>query len=246
MTAQDIQKNTATGIVRVVGIGPGALDLLAPRALSALQQAEVIIGYRTYLELVESCFNPKAEVVSSAMMQEIDRCRKALELAQSGHDVALVCGGDPGIYAMAGLVFELAKNQNNTCAIEIIPGIAALNACAAVLGAPLMHDFAAISLSDLLTPWELIEKRLEAAAAADFVAVLYNPKSKNAPARLSAPRKFFWRTGLVPHRWALSMPRAVRMKACSSAPWQTCSVPRSACRARSPLATHRPLSGKSG
>ncbi len=191
MTAQDIQKNTAAGIVRVVGIGPGALDLLAPRALSALQQAEVIIGYRTYLELVESCFNPKAEVVSSAMMQEIDRCRKALELAQRGHDVALVCGGDPGIYAMAGLVFELAKNQNNTCAIEIIPGIAALNACAAVLGAPLMHDFAAISLSDLLTPWELIEKRLEAAAAADFVAVLYNPKSKKRTRQIERAQEIF-------------------------------------------------------
>ncbi|MGI6639871.1 MAG: precorrin-3B C(17)-methyltransferase [Desulfobulbus sp.] len=183
--------NPADGKVYVVGIGPGALDLLAPRALAALQQAEVIIGYRTYLNLVEDCFNPRAEVISSAMMQEIDRCRKALELAETGRKVALVCGGDPGIYAMAGLVFELAQSQGNRCGIEIIPGIAALNACAAVLGAPLMHDFAAISLSDLMTPWELIEKRLTAAAVADFVTVLYNPKSKKRTSQIERAQEIF-------------------------------------------------------
>ena len=112
------------------------------------------------------------------MMKEVDRCRKALELAREGETVALVSGGDPGIYAMAGLVFEMAREQNVCVEIEVIPGIAALNACAARLGAPLMHDFAAISLSDLLTPWEKIEQRLEAAASADFVVVIYNPKSK--------------------------------------------------------------------
>ena len=112
------------------------------------------------------------------MMQEIDRCRKALELAAEGRQVALVCGGDPGIYAMAGLVFELARSMDSKVAIDIIPGIAALNSCAAILGAPLMHDFAAISLSDLMTPWEVIEQRIEAVAPADFVVVIYNPKSK--------------------------------------------------------------------
>lgn len=117
-------------------------------------------------------------VLSSAMMQEVDRCRKALEMAEAGHDIALVCGGDPGIYAMAGLVFELAAEKDSSATIEVIPGLAALNSCAARLGAPLMHDFAAISLSDLLTPWPLIEKRLSAAASADFVIVIYNPKSK--------------------------------------------------------------------
>jgi len=135
------------------------------------------VGYKTYLELIPEFIGDK-EVMSSSMMQEVDRCRKALELTADGRTVALVCGGDPGIYAMAGLVFELAKSMAAPCAIEIIPGIAALNACAARLGAPLMHDFAAISLSDLLTPWELITKRLEAAASADFVMVIYNPKSK--------------------------------------------------------------------
>lgn len=191
MTAQETPQQHASGVLHVVGIGPGALDLLAPRALAALQRADTIIGYRNYLDQVHTCFNPKAEVIASAMMQEIDRCRRALELAESGREVALVCGGDPGIYAMAGLVYELAARENSRCAIDIIPGIAALNACAAVLGAPLMHDFAAISLSDLLTPWERIEERLEAVAKADFVCVLYNPKSKRRTSQIERAHAIF-------------------------------------------------------
>lgn len=122
--------------------------------------------------------------MSSGMRQEVDRCAKAVELAHMGKTVAVICSGDPGIYAMAGLVFEILQksgdknNKEKLPDVEIIPGIPALSACAARLGAPLMHDFAAVSLSDLLTPWELIEKRLEAAASADFVIVIYNPKSK--------------------------------------------------------------------
>lgn len=166
-----------TGLLAVVGIGPGAADLITPRARLAIEQAEIVAGYRTYLELIAHLVRPEQDVLSSAMMQEIDRCRRALALAEEGKRVALICGGDPGIYAMAGLVYELARESGSACRIEIIPGIAALNACAAVLGAPLMHDFAAVSLSDLMTPWPLIEKRLHAAAAADFVTVLYNPKS---------------------------------------------------------------------
>lgn len=172
------ENNNATGSLTVVGLGPGAIDLMAPRARTALEQAEIVVGYRTYLDLVRDCLNPASEVISSSMMQEIDRCRKALELAEQGKRVALVCGGDPGIYAMAGLVFELARSMDATVPIDVIPGIAALNSCAAVLGAPLMHDFAAISLSDLMTPWEMIERRIEAVAPADFVVVIYNPKSK--------------------------------------------------------------------
>ena len=168
----------STGSLVVAGLGPGAIDLMAPRARTALEQAEIVVGYRTYLDLVRDCLNPASEVISSSMMQEIDRCRKALELAEEGKRVVLVCGGDPGIYAMAGLVFELAKAIDSQVPIDIIPGIAALNSCAAILGAPLMHDFAAISLSDLMTPWEMIERRLEAVAPADFVVVIYNPKSK--------------------------------------------------------------------
>lgn len=183
-------RHTPTGTLTVVGIGPGALDLMAPRARQTLENAEVVVGYRTYLDLVQDCFNPASEILSSAMMQEIDRCRKALELAEAGQRVALVCGGDPGIYAMAGLVFELARATDSRANIDIIPGIAALNGCAAVLGAPLMHDFAAISLSDLMTPWALIERRIEAAAGADFVLVIYNPRSKNALTRLSAAGRY--------------------------------------------------------
>lgn len=171
-------QNRISGSLTVVGLGPGATDLMAPRARAALEAAEVVVGYRTYLDLVHDCLNPASEVLASSMMQEIDRCRTALELARQGRRVALVCGGDPGIYAMAGLVFELARSMDAAVPIDVIPGIAALNSCAAILGAPLMHDFAAISLSDLMTPWELIERRLEAAAAADFVVVIYNPKSK--------------------------------------------------------------------
>lgn len=183
------------GVLAVVGTGPGAADLMAPRARQALEQAEIVVGYRTYLDLVRDCLNPASEVISSSMMQEIDRCRKALELAESGRRVALVCGGDPGIYAMAGLVFELAQAMEATASIEIIPGIAALNACAAVLGAPLMHDFAAISLSDLMTPWEVIERRLEAVAPADFVVVIYNPKSKKRTDQIVRAREI-----LLAHR----------------------------------------------
>ena len=135
------------------------------------------MGYRTYLELIPELIADK-EILSSEMMKEVDRCGQAIDLAASGRTVSLVCGGDPGIYAMAGLVLEMLQAHGHDIAVEIVPGIAALNACAAGLGAPLMHDFAAISLSDLLTPWEMIEKRLKAAAAADFVIVIYNPKSK--------------------------------------------------------------------
>jgi len=184
-TAQD----TPTGSLAVVGLGPGAADLMAPRARTALSAAEVVVGYRTYLDLVRDCLNPASEVLSSSMMQEIDRCRTALERAGQGRRVALVCGGDPGIYAMAGLVFELARSLDTTVPIDVIPGIAALNACAAVLGAPLMHDFAAISLSDLMTPWELIERRLEAVAPADFVVVIYNPKSKKRTEQIVRTRE---------------------------------------------------------
>ena len=177
------------GTLTVVGTGPGAADLITPRAQLAIEQAEVVAGYKTYLDLIADCITPQQEVLSSAMMQEIDRCRRALELADSGKKVVLVCGGDPGIYAMAGLVYELVRETGSGSRIEIIPGIAALNACAAVLGAPLMHDFAAISLSDLMTPWPVIEQRLKAAAMADFVTVIYNPKSKKRTQQIVRARE---------------------------------------------------------
>lgn len=167
----------------MVGTGPGAEDLIAPRAQDAIKNADVIAGYRTYIDLVRGLMRDDQKVLSSSMMQEVERCKRALEEASSGRRVALVCSGDPGIYAMAGLVFELSRSAEDSgrpynTQIEIIPGIPALSACAAILGAPLMHDFASVSLSDLLTPWELIEKRINAAASADFVIVIYNPRSK--------------------------------------------------------------------
>ena len=122
------------------------------------------------------------------MRQEVDRCAKAVEVAQQGRSVAVICSGDPGIYAMAGLVFEIIRKteyDGKLPEVEIVPGIPALSSCAARLGAPLMHDFASISLSDLLTPWELITKRLEAAASADFVIAIYNPKSKGRPENIN-------------------------------------------------------------
>lgn len=155
-----------------------------------LEKVDTIIGYRTYLSLIEEYLAGK-KIVSSEMMKEVERCRLALEAASDGSQVALVCGGDPGIYAMAGLVFELAEKANASCAIEIIPGLAAVNSCAARLGAPLMHDFAAVSLSDLLTPWELIEKRLKAAAEADFVTAIYNPKSKKRVKQIERAQQIF-------------------------------------------------------
>jgi len=167
---------------------------MTPAAGEALGAAEVIVGYQTYLDLIPEFLVGK-EVIASQMMKEVDRCRKALDLAAEGKKVALVSGGDPGIYAMAGLVFEMAREQGGGVDIEVIAGIAALNACAARLGAPLMHDFAAISLSDLLTPWEKIEQRLEAAASADFVVVIYNPKSKKRAEHIVKAREI-----LLAHR----------------------------------------------
>ena len=161
---------------------------MTPAAADALKNSEIIVGYQTYLDLIPEYLKGK-EVLASQMMKEVDRCRKSLELAQEGKTVALVSGGDPGIYAMAGLAFEMAREHDFCCAIEIVPGIAAVNACAARLGAPLMHDFAAISLSNLLTPWELIEKRLEAVASADFVLAIYNPKSKRRTEQIVKARE---------------------------------------------------------
>ena len=187
------------GRLTVVGTGPGAVEHMTPAARTALEQADIIVGYGTYLNLVRNAF-PGKEFHSTGMTREVERCQEALNMAEKGRCVALVSGGDPGIYAMAGLVLELAEARNSTLPVEVIPGIPALSACAARLGAPLMHDFAAISLSDLLTPWEKITTRLEAAAAADFVIVLYNPKSKRRVTHISVARDILlkYRQGRTP------------------------------------------------
>jgi cobalt-precorrin 5A hydrolase/precorrin-3B C17-methyltransferase len=185
------QKTTATktkGKLYIVGTGPGSVEHITPRARRAITESDIIVGYSTYLDLIRELIAGK-EVFSTGMTQEIDRCRKSVELALDGRTVSVISGGDPGIYAMAGLVFEICESMARNPAIEVIPGISALNACAARLGAPLMHDFASISLSDRLTPWELIERRLDAATMADFVIVLYNPKSKGRAGHIGRARE---------------------------------------------------------
>lgn len=165
--------------VTVIGLGPGGGADLTGRARAALEGCDLIVGYTAYIELVKPDFSEK-EVLSTGMRREVDRCRAAVEAALTGKDVAVVCSGDSGVYGMAGLIYEVAQ-EYDPIEIEVIPGITAACGGAAVLGAPLTHDFAVISLSDLLTPWEKIEKRLTAAAQADFVICLYNPSSRNRP-----------------------------------------------------------------
>ena len=166
------------GIIKVIGIGPGGKDDMTPRALKAIEQADTVAGYNTYIKLVNYLLEGK-NVIGTGMMQEIDRCKMALAEAVKGHNVAVVSSGDSGVYGMAGLILELLLKmpRQERPQVEIVAGLSAVNAAAAVLGAPLMHDFAVISLSDLLTPWDLIKKRAELAAQGDFVIGLYNPKS---------------------------------------------------------------------
>lgn len=165
--------------VTVIGLGPGGGADLTGRARAALEGCDLIVGYTAYIELVRPDF-PEKEVLSTGMRREVDRCRAAVEAALTGKNVAVVCSGDSGVYGMAGLIYEVAQ-EYDPIEIEVVPGITAACGGAAVLGAPLTHDFAVISLSDLLTPWEKIERRLTAAAQADFVICLYNPSSKNRP-----------------------------------------------------------------
>lgn len=162
--------------VYVVGLGPGAGEQMTVRAEKILEACPVILGYTVYIDLVREQY-PEKKFLSTPMKQEVKRCQMAFEEAVKGQDVAMVCSGDAGVYGMAGLIFEIGK-EYPSIQIEVVPGITASSGGAAVLGAPLMHDFAVISLSDLLTPWETIEKRLHAAGMADFVICLYNPSSK--------------------------------------------------------------------
>lgn len=160
----------------VVGIGPGDAQYLTPQAKSAIEQSDVIVGYDLYVELIKPLIAGKI-VASTGMKKEVERCQIAVDYAKSGKIVAVVCSGDAGVYGMAGAVFEVAGNESGID-IVVIPGITAACSAAAVLGAPLIHDFAVVSLSDLLTPWEKIEKRLLLSSEADFVICLYNPVSK--------------------------------------------------------------------
>ncbi|MCB6993593.1 precorrin-3B C(17)-methyltransferase [bacterium 210820-DFI.6.37] len=160
----------------VIGLGPGDLSQATGRAMAALEECQVIAGYTVYIDLIKEKFGHK-KLISTPMKQEVQRCRIAVEEALKGQTVGMVCSGDAGVYGMAGLIYEVAS-EYDPVDIQVIPGITAACSGASVLGAPLIHDFAVISLSDLLTPWEKIEQRLEHAARADFVLCLYNPSSK--------------------------------------------------------------------
>ena len=160
----------------VVGIGPGGPEFLTGEAREALSRAQVLCGYTVYVDLVAPLF-PGKETYTSPMTKELGRCRWALETAQSGRDVAFVCSGDAGVYGMAGLLLQLAP-QFPAVEIRVVAGVTAALSGGAVLGAPLGHDFCVISLSDLLTPWEVIENRLRCAARGDFCLCLYNPSSR--------------------------------------------------------------------
>ena len=213
--------SSSKGSIYIIGIGPGGLGHLTQRAKEAFEACDTVVGYKTYIGLVSSLIKGK-DVFSTGMTQEVERCNKAIELAMSGKKVAVVSSGDSGIYGMAGLALELLQKSevrsqksgekdnselrtpNSELSVSIIPGVPAFCAAAGLLGAPLMHDFASISLSDLLTPWETIKKRLEMAAEGDFVIILYNPKSKKRVSQLkeaidiiSAHRKHNTPVGIV-------------------------------------------------
>lgn len=224
-----------------MSLGPGYRSYMVPEAFDALVAAEVVLGYKTYLGLIEELLEGK-EVLSSGMRKEVDRCALAIDRALAGRRVALVSSGDAGIYGMAGLVFDICREralrvaaptrgrlstEDETAAsvdgmnasapdlfVEVIPGVAAFNAAASILGAPLMHDFAVVSLSDHLTPWDLIEKRLQAAASADFVMAIYNPRSKTRPDLLEKAQKVLLR-GKAPET-----PVAILRKAMRDGQWK--------------------------
>lgn len=165
------------GKIYVVGIGPGEYEQMTIKAARILQSCDLIVGYTVYVDLVKEHF-PEKQFMTTPMRQEVLRCKMCFEEANKGKNVAMICSGDAGVYGMAGLMYEIKEElQDNETDIQIVAGVTAAVTGAAVLGAPLIHDFVVISLSDLLTPWEKIEKRLKAAAKADLVVCMYNPSS---------------------------------------------------------------------
>ena len=194
----DIQTNAPakTGKIMLVGLGPGAVEHMTGRARAAIAEADTIIGYVTYVRLVADLIDGK-EVIKKSMTEELDRAIEALDRAKQGKKVALISSGDAGVYGMAGPTFEVlfqaGWTPDSEIEVEIVPGASALNTCAALVGAPLTHDFCAISLSDLLTPWPTIARRLDAVAYADFVVALYNPKSGRRTRQIQEAQRIFLR-----------------------------------------------------
>ena len=181
-----------SGKLYIVGVGPGHHDHMTFRAKQVIEESDTIVGYETYVKLVEDLIEGK-DIYRYAMTQEVERAHQCIDLAKEGKTVSLVSSGDPGIYGMAGLIFEILAESGwdpkNDLQVELIPGVSALNSCASIIGSPLMTDFAVLSMSDLLVPWEIIVKRVEAAAQGDFVIVIYNPASKKRIHQLQDTRK---------------------------------------------------------
>lgn len=173
------------GKIYVIGIGPGKKSDMTYRAYEAMENSDIIVGYKTYTELVKEYY-PDKQIKSSSMMKEVDRCIEVLEIAKEGKIVSLISSGDAGVYGMAGIMLEIS---DGSVEIEVIPGVTATNAAGALVGAPIMHDYVTISLSDLLTDWELIKKRLKLAAEGDFVVSIYNPKSRGRATQIVEARE---------------------------------------------------------
>lgn len=163
--------------ITIVGIGPGSREDITPAAIEAIREADVVVGYKYYFQFIETYMKPEAEQVATGMTRERDRARQAFEQAEGGKCVAVISSGDAGIYGMAPLIFEMAEERGTDVEIICLPGISAFQKAASLLGAPIGHDLCIISLSDLMTPWERIEKRITAAAVGDFITAVYNPKS---------------------------------------------------------------------
>lgn len=168
----------STGKIIVAGIGPGSESDITPAVLSAIRQSDVIVGYKYYFRFIEKIIRPGAICIDSGMKREKARAEEAYNYATEGKVVTVISSGDAGIYGMAPLIYEMKREKGSDISIEALPGISAFQKAASLLGAPVGHDFCVISLSDLMTPWELIEKRIKAAASADFITAIYNPKSE--------------------------------------------------------------------
>ncbi|WP_425446724.1 precorrin-3B C(17)-methyltransferase [Dethiothermospora halolimnae] len=171
----------------VIGLGPGKHEYMSMASMEAIKASDVVVGYKTYIDLVEDLIKDK-KVISSGMKKEIDRCEIVLNEAKEDKIVSLISSGDAGVYGMAGIMLEVLNKDGSDIEIEIVPGITASNGAASSLGAPIMHDYATISLSDLLTDWELIKKRIHCAGEGDFVVALYNPKSKGRQKHIEIAR----------------------------------------------------------
>ena len=165
------------GKIIVAGIGPGSKEDITPAVLEAVREADVIVGYKYYFQFIESYVKPGCECIDTGMKKERERAEQAFLLAEKDKTVIVISSGDAGIYGMAPLIYEMKQERQSDIEVETLPGISAFQKAASLLGAPIGHDFCIISLSDLMTPWEVIERRIKSAATGDFVTAIYNPKS---------------------------------------------------------------------